>query len=197
MSHHDREVGCAMNDWFEEEAEKAFRKAIVRSPEHDTIAQWRERLTKFAKRIEAALAATDKGLEDADAKARIKKAVDYFERHRHTSEEQMRKWLSHVVPGWHRYNYEQQAATAAIWMPLLTAELERREKGRAERAGKAQTKQWEDTRKLRLRPKTIEDEIVSAGYRQLAKERHPDSGGTHEGMAELNKAADRLRGKPR
>jgi hypothetical protein len=52
-----------MSDWFEKEAEKAFRKAIVRSPEHNTVAQWRERLTGFAKRIEEALAVTDAELE--------------------------------------------------------------------------------------------------------------------------------------
>jgi hypothetical protein len=69
-----------VSNWLEREAEKAFRKAIVRSPEHDTIAQWRQRLGKFVKRIEAALEVTDAELEAADAKALIRKAADYFER---------------------------------------------------------------------------------------------------------------------
>jgi hypothetical protein len=43
----------------------------------------------------------------------------------------------------------------------------------------------------------IEDEIVAAGYRALAKERHPDAGGSHESMAELNRAAEALKGKSR
>lgn len=30
-----------MKDWFAEAAEKAFKKAIVRNPEYNTIAQWR------------------------------------------------------------------------------------------------------------------------------------------------------------
>jgi hypothetical protein len=184
-----------MNDRLEKEAEKAFRRALARYPEENTIVQWRERLTRFAKRIEAALAVSDQELEAADAKARIKKAVDYFERHFHTSEEQMRKWLGHVVPRWHFSNYEQRATLEAIWMPLLLAERERREKRRAERAGKAGARQWEEARRLRMRPKTVEDEIVAAGYRALAKERHPDAGGSHEAMTKLNEAAQRLKGK--
>jgi DnaJ-class molecular chaperone len=48
-----------------------------------------------------------------------------------------------------------------------------------------------------MRPKTVEDEIVAAGYRALAKERHPDAGGTHERMAELNRAAEALKDKSR
>jgi hypothetical protein len=57
------------------------------------------------------------------------------------------------------------------------------------------TRQWEDQRKLRMRPNTVEDEIVAAGYRALAKERHPDAGGTQEDMAKLNEAAELLRRK--
>jgi hypothetical protein len=37
--------------------------------------------------------------------------------------------------------------------------------------------------------------FVNAGYKALAKKRHPDAGGTHEGMAELNRAAEALKGK--
>jgi hypothetical protein len=99
-----------------------------------------------------ALAVSDAELEAADAKARVKKAVDYFERHYRTNDEQMRQWLGHVVPQWHSSNYEQRAMLEATWMPLLLAERERREKARAERAAKVEQGKWEDQRKAEAAP---------------------------------------------
>lgn len=39
----------------------------------------------------------------------------------------------------------------------------------------------------------LERDIISAGYRQLAKKMHPDKGGTAAGMVRLNAARDRLK----
>jgi hypothetical protein len=36
-------------------------------------------------------------------------------------------------------------------------------------------------------------EIVARGYRALSRERHPDAGGSHDGMIDLVKARDALR----
>lgn len=37
------------------------------------------------------------------------------------------------------------------------------------------------------------ENIIQTGYRQLSKKLHPDTGGTHESMLELNAAVDWLR----
>jgi hypothetical protein len=200
-----------MTDWPEREAEKAFRKAIARSPKHDTIAQWRERLTEFAKRIEAALAVSDAELEAADARAGVKKAVDDLERNwlwGDTSEQKVREHLKHVVPGWRRLDclfpgedaaaiQARNDALAAAWLPILMMELQRREAARAERDRKAQQRQLEEERKLRKSHGTTEDLIISAGYRTLAAQHHPDAGGSHEKMTKLNQARDNLKTRAR
>jgi hypothetical protein len=55
--------------------------------------------------------------------------------------EEFRQYVKYVADGWYRSNYEQRAMLEAIWVPLLMQEWERREKGRAERAQKAQARQ--------------------------------------------------------
>ena len=40
---------------------------------------------------------------------------------------------------------------------------------------------------------TVAQQIVEAGYRALAAKRHPDRGGSHEDMVELNATAEALR----
>jgi hypothetical protein len=198
-----------MSDWLEREAEKAFRKALVRSPEHDSIAQWRERLGKFIKRIEAALAATDAELEAADARAGVKRAADDLERKwlwGDTSEQKVREHLKHVVPGWKSHIFrDEDAATikarndalAAARLPILMMELQRRETARAECGRKAQQRQLKEERKLRTSHGTTEDLIISAGYRTLAAKHHPDAGGSHEKMTKLNQARDNLKTRAR
>lgn len=44
-----------------------------------------------------------------------------------------------------------------------------------------------------LPPRETAEEIITAGYRQVALRRHPDHGGTHDEMLAVNAAADWLR----
>jgi hypothetical protein len=39
----------------------------------------------------------------------------------------------------------------------------------------------------------LAQEVIDVGYKQLAKELHPDKGGAPEGMVRLNRVRDRLR----
>ena len=43
----------------------------------------------------------------------------------------------------------------------------------------------------------VVDEIVSAGFKTLAKKYHPDVGGTHERMIEIIHAVDWIKSQPR
>lgn len=43
---------------------------------------------------------------------------------------------------------------------------------------------------LGLDPHAVDAEVIEARYRLLAKQRHPDAGGTHAAMTELNAARD-------
>jgi hypothetical protein len=43
----------------------------------------------------------------------------------------------------------------------------------------------------------VADELVTAGYRVLTRQRHPDHGGDHRAMVLVNQAAEWLRGSVR
>lgn len=49
-------------------------------------------------------------------------------------------------------------------------------------------KQWFDV--LGIGGRQIDEAVVEQTYRRLAKQRHPDAGGSHEAMTELNLAKD-------
>jgi hypothetical protein len=52
---------------------------------------------------------------------------------------------------------------------------------------------WIKDLERRLAQRELSRRIVDAGYRALAKELHPDKGGSQEAMARLNRARDHLK----
>jgi hypothetical protein len=55
---------------------------------------------------------------------------------------------------------------------------------------KIKAAQWEARRKAEIK---LGWELIEAGYRILAREMHPDNGGSHEAMTRLNRVRDYLR----
>lgn len=56
--------------------------------------------------------------------------------------------------------------------------------------GGARKRPWREVLGLRPEPAPYSPAAIEGQFRQLAKERHPDAGGSHEAMAELNRARD-------
>ena len=63
-----------------------------------------------------------------------------------------------------------------------------------ERSGKEIAAELEQRRLAEEADESWAERIVSTGYRTLAKEYHPDTGGDGEAMKELNAAVAKLRG---
>ena len=84
------------------------------------------------------------------------------------------------------FNYLEWLTSIELLEPLRTKVKEEYERRLFDQS------RWEGPIDLK-----VVDEIISAGVRSLARTHHPDSGGDHEKMVQINNAADWLREKAR
>lgn len=82
----------------------------------------------------------------------------------------------------------------ADWCALYPQVAERQTKAKARRAeDRRSAADWHHPQRAEEKQE-LAGKLIDIGYKELAREVHPDSGGSHDEMARLNRVRERLKG---